>query len=112
MVGPLLSGAFVLCVYVASVGHFVVHNDSEQWKSGTLTPLVILAPILLLLQRTLFDFEQSREAQQAGGRRMLVGGVDCGIATLIVAAVMPQVPAAVIMVVVAWGTLFLPCSQQ
>lgn len=106
MAGSLLSAAFVLCIYVASVGYFLMRNDVAGWKAGHLTPLVILAPILFLLQRSLSDSDQSREVQRTGGRRMFVGGVGCGIVTLIVAAVMPQVPAAVIMFVIAWGTLF------
>lgn len=106
MAGSLLAAAFVLCVYVASVGFVLMHNDSARWTTGNVTPLVILAPILLLLQRSLSDSEQSRQALRTDGMRIVVGGAGCGIATLIVAALMPQVPAAVIMFVIAWGTLF------
>lgn len=60
------------------------------------TPLVILAPIIFCVLSRISDSERRREVEQITGRRMFAGGIGCGIVTLIVAAVMPQLLSAVI----------------
>jgi len=101
MIGSLLSAAFVLCVYMVSVGFLLTHNDPERWGVA----MTILVPIVLLLFSRLTDSDQRRKVELITGKRMLAGGIGCGLVTLIVAAVMPQLASAVIMYVVAWGTL-------
>ena len=107
MVGSLLSAALVICVYMAAVGYLVLKIDVTRWRGGNLTPLIMFAPILFLLLRQLSDAEASEELARISGRRMLTGGVSCGIVTLIVAVVVPKLPASIIVFVVAWGIFLI-----
>jgi len=111
MVGSLLSAALVLCVYMVFVGYLLMNNDSARCKVGNLTPLVLLAPILFFVKRQTSDSDQRRDADRMNGSKMLGAGLGCGIVTLMVAVLIPQLPAAVIIFVVAWAHCCTLCSH-
>lgn len=112
MAESLLSAAFVLCVYMVSVGYLLTHYDLD--RLGVM--IVILAPIIFLLFSQLSDAKKRREVEQITGERLLAGGIGCGIVTLLAAIAMPQLPGAITMFVAAWATfisiLFLTMNRH
>lgn len=104
MVGSLLSAALVICIYMVFVGYVSMNKDSQRWKTGNMNPLILLAPILFLVKRQASESDQRRDSERINGKRMFGAGLGCGIVTLVVAVLMPQLPVAVVVFVVAWGT--------